>query len=255
MLMALGNEHDAQAAVLLEQAIDVAQLLDLTTVTTRASALRSELLGRMQPGAAPPARSPDDTLSPNLNVFRCDGEIYTIIYAGRTVRMKDAKGLRYYGYLLRRPGVDVPAMELVADAAGGGPCHLERPPSDAGPILDGKARTQLRERRRALRGDLAEAEEHNDLGRAAAIREEIDRLEQQLRRAFGLGGRARNFGDLGDADRLKVTKGIGAVLEKLRRMHPALAHHLDTHVRTGRSCCYAVDPEHPVRWTFEDEER
>lgn len=48
--------------------------------------------------------------------------------------------------------------------------------------------------------------------------------------------------------RQAVTKGIGALLERLRRCHPALAQHLRTAVHRGARCAYLVDASRTIRW-------
>ncbi len=45
-------------------------------------------------------------------VFRLDGEVWTLRYAGRTVRMRDSKGLRDLAVLLSRPGEQTHVGEL-----------------------------------------------------------------------------------------------------------------------------------------------
>ena len=46
------------------------------------------------------------------NVFRLEGECWTVIYCGTAHRLRDTAGLRYLGYLLQRPGAKVTAAEL-----------------------------------------------------------------------------------------------------------------------------------------------
>lgn len=46
------------------------------------------------------------------NVFRREGEIWTIVFDGTTVRLRDSRGLRYLAVLLRRPGEQIPSVEL-----------------------------------------------------------------------------------------------------------------------------------------------
>jgi hypothetical protein len=52
--------------------------------------------------AAGPAAPP--TAAPARNAFRCEGEVWMIGFAGRVVRLKDAKGFRYLVRLLRHQG-------------------------------------------------------------------------------------------------------------------------------------------------------
>jgi hypothetical protein len=48
--------------------------------------------------------------------------------------------------------------------------------------------------------------------------------------------------------RVLVTKRIRAVVKKIEPLHPSLAHHLDTCIKTGALCVYLPDPESRLRW-------
>jgi hypothetical protein len=49
-------------------------------------------------------------------VFRRDGNYWTVCFGGRTVRLPDSNGLRYLALLLRRPGEAVHVVDLRAAA-------------------------------------------------------------------------------------------------------------------------------------------
>ena len=77
------------------------------------------------------ATSVRDSAIPVRQVFRREGEYWTIEYAGTVCRLRDAAGLRYLAFLLGRPGEKVPATDdsaatdrqyhpvLAVDPAGG----------------------------------------------------------------------------------------------------------------------------------------
>ena len=52
------------------------------------------------------------TAHPDL--FRNEGEYWTIAYAGLVCHLRDSSGLQHLAYLLRHAGTAVPALELVA---------------------------------------------------------------------------------------------------------------------------------------------
>jgi len=52
-----------------------------------------------------------DTLG---DVFRLEGEYWTIVYQGALCRLRDSKGLRYLAHLLLHPGQRFPASGLAA---------------------------------------------------------------------------------------------------------------------------------------------
>jgi predicted component of type VI protein secretion system len=195
--------------------------------------------------------------APRTNAFRREGEYWTLAYGGNVLRLRDAKGLRYLAHLVRHPGQEFHVLDLIltltdedtAEAAG-----VKRrtgralPASSAGPVLDVQAKAEYRRRLAALREQLEEAEGFNDVGRAEAARAEMDALATQLAQAVGLGGRDREAASDAERARVTVTLRVKAVLEKIRRGHPSLGHHLTTCVHTGRFCSYAPDPANPVGW-------
>ena len=50
------------------------------------------------------------------NVFRWEGDYWTIVFERETIRLRDSKGLRYLAALLQRPGERVHALDLQAAA-------------------------------------------------------------------------------------------------------------------------------------------
>ncbi|MDD7964806.1 ATP-binding protein [Actinomycetospora lemnae] len=180
-------------------------------------------------GDATPPRGP--------NRFRLDGAVWTVSYAGQTVRLPDAKGMHDLAALLARPGREVHSTELIGAA-------VEQPAG--GEVLDARARRDYEARIRRLQDDLDEAEHAGDRGRAEAARLELDLLVDQLTAATGLHGRARRPGGTGERARSAVTWRIRAALRRLEEVHPQLGRHLRSAVRTGTWCCYA--PEDDVAW-------
>ena len=53
-------------------------------------------------------------------VFRCDGDFWTVILEGRTIHLRDTRGLRYIAALLHRPGTEVAAETLRRAALNNG---------------------------------------------------------------------------------------------------------------------------------------
>jgi enoyl-CoA hydratase/carnithine racemase len=51
-----------------------------------------------------------------LNIFRLEGEYWTIAYDGAAHRLRDTAGLRYLAHLLQRPGQQVRAVDLAGAA-------------------------------------------------------------------------------------------------------------------------------------------
>jgi hypothetical protein len=52
-------------------------------------------------------------------IFRREGDSWTVMYAGTTVRLRDAIGMRYLAYLLAQPNEPIAVTALLAAVKGG----------------------------------------------------------------------------------------------------------------------------------------
>lgn len=188
-----------------------------------------------------------DETAPNL--FKREGDYWTISWGGNLVRLRDAKGFQYLCYLIANSGRQVPACELAAIVTAGqsaqsatGAATVVSNLGDAGTILDPKARKSYQRRISELRADLAEADQSNDRGSASRLRWELETLTDQLAAAVGLRGRMRSSASHRERARLMVTKSIKAAIVKIDRGNHALGHHLATCVKTGHFCTYDPGP-------------
>jgi hypothetical protein len=190
------------------------------------------------PEAAQP--SPASTPAPP-NLFRLDGDFWTVSYAGTTVRLKDVKGLHYLSVLLHEPGRDF----HVADLAGA-PLRFDGRDTTAA-YTDTKARDSYRRQIAALREELTASETDNDVLRAARIRDEIERLGEELASAYWRGATAASSHDPAAQNlRKAVAKNIRSALTRIQAAHEPLWRHLYTAVRTGILCSYR--PDRTVDW-------
>ena len=179
-------------------------------------------------------------------VFQLVGQVWTIRFGGREAHVPDAKGLRDLRTLLGRPGVDVPALELLNPL---GDAVLARSKGlGADPMLDERARAAYRDRLRVLDGLLRDALNSQHDRRAIELDREREALLDELRAAAGLGGRTRRLGDQTERARQTVTARIRDTLRRLRTTHPELAEHLAASISTGAHCRYR--PDRPIAWTF-----
>jgi tetratricopeptide (TPR) repeat protein len=187
--------------------------------------------------------------------FRREGEYWSIVFDEDAFRLRDSKGLRYLSHLLKAPGREIHALELVAAVEGQEPRpgrmkeELTPDAGDAGALLDDRAKTEYRQRILELESELSEAEGWNDPERASRLREERDFLAHELAAAVGLGGRDRRAASNAERARVNVTRAIRSALERVADHSPDLGRHLATAVRTGNFCSYQPDPRAPVSWT------
>jgi hypothetical protein len=186
--------------------------------------------------------------------FCREGDVWTIAYAGRTVRLRDAKGFHYLAHLLRHPGRDWHVFDLMALLRGDGVdvgdvsgrvLRYLRPVS-AGP--DACAKIAYGQRLEALRAELDDAEHCNDVARAAAVQREMELLATEVGQAYRLGAPRQPNEPLEKA-RKAVSNRLRAALARLEREHPPLARHLSVTLRVGTYCSYR--PEHPPDWRLD----
>jgi TolB-like protein len=168
--------------------------------------------------------------------FALEGSDWVASYAGKTVRVPNAKGCRDIAMLLLSPGERIHCMEIAGRVRE----------ADAGPAMDARARAECQLRMRELREELESAEQDNDLARTSSLREELDQLIHALEAALGLSRRERKLGDSAERARSAVTSRIRGTMKRIGAVHPDLGRHLDASIRTGAFCTY--DPEQRTTW-------
>ncbi|MGH7822111.1 MAG: hypothetical protein ACREQ9_20300, partial [Candidatus Binatia bacterium] len=75
-------------------------------------------MSRGSSSGSPAVRTTEAVESSRYGAFRRRGDYWTISYRDQTVRLRDAKGLRYLACLLRHPERELHVVELASEAAG-----------------------------------------------------------------------------------------------------------------------------------------
>jgi hypothetical protein len=176
-----------------------------------------------------------------------EGDYWAVRYAGMVARLPDSVGLRYLDLLIRNPGRELAAPDIIqlastasAGTAPPGPAQHTVTATAADDILDARALAEYRSRLTELDDDLAEAEQWNDTERASRVRTERDFLLRELASATGIHGRPRRLGSESERARVNVTRAIRAAIDRIRTHNPDTAAHLDQAVRTGTHCSYTA---------------
>jgi hypothetical protein len=251
MLQARGWPDDQRRARrLVTDALETARKLDMPALTQKAEALLQRLLAS--------ERRPEKTLPPAAGkehaeavVFRRESDFWVVTAGGRTLRLRDSKGLQYIAQLLRYPNHSFHALDLA---------RQEFAASDVGPravpggrdapieILDARARAEYGRRLKELRQELAEAESHRDVGRTEPLRTEIEVIGKQLAAAVGLGGRNRMAAHAAERARIAVTKRVKAAIQRIASGNPELGRYLSITIKTGIFCAYMPDAMYALTW-------
>jgi class 3 adenylate cyclase len=210
--------------------------------------------------SASPTVTADTMHAPSAAVLHQEGDYWTLTYGGRIGRMRDTKGLHYLAHLLRHPGQEFHALDLVqgtGSRAQGTGSEKQKPRTrndepearnQGLEMLDATAKAAYKRRLAELRDELEEAEQFNDSGRGERAREEIEAITEQLAAAVGLGGRNRVAGGAAERARSTVTKRLKDAIDKIAVTTPDLADHLSGRVRTGTFCLYVPDAARPIEW-------
>ncbi|MFG2788481.1 ATP-binding protein [Streptomyces sp. NPDC048419] len=239
---ALGDPHRTREHR--ERALQAAEAVGAVALAERIAAETADPghPGASGAGTAPrPRPSADDT-----SLFRREGPLWHLRYAGRDVRLPASKGLHDIAVLLARPGTPVPAVELAAADGRGQDAGGLHPQGDTGEVVDATARAAYRRRLRELEEEGRDADQAGDAGRSERIAVERDALVGQLAAAYGIGGRVRRTGSHAERARTAVTARIRAAVRRVTDVHPELGRHLATALRTGTLCVY--EPEQPPAW-------
>lgn len=249
---ALDHGDFDEASRQLYRALKVAQ------ETAQDESLREELTAMLAEAEAA-ARETADAMGPaetrEANSLTREGEYWAVTFAGATSRLKDSKGLRYLAELVRSPGREFLALDLVAtagaartDKGAARAAGLAPVGDNAGEVLDAEAKASYRQRLEELRDEIEEAESFNDPERATRAKEEVEFLARELAAGVGLGGRARKASSATDRARMSVTRALRTAIDKIAESNPVLGRHLEVTIKTGTYVSYTPDPRVPVDW-------
>jgi hypothetical protein len=232
---------------------------DLELEAARAVLDRIEATHSIDPAARVEGRDAlGDQPAADLTMFRREGDYWSVVFEGRTVRVRDLKGMRYLARLLAHPGRDFHVLDLVAAETGrvsqvesgqaAGLSHTAL--GDAGEMLDARAKNAYRRRLAEIEDDMEQARALGDTDRAAQADAELDFLVRELSRAVGLGGRNRRASSASERARVGVTRAVRQAIGRIGEHHPELGEHLNRAVRTGTHCAYLPDRRAPAAWRF-----
>jgi hypothetical protein len=182
----------------------------------------------------------EEASPPSAPSMVLEGDVWTLWYQGRTVHLRDSRGLRFIAVLLADPGREFHVLDLAAPPGG-------RPVvADAGAAIDPAARDAYRRRVEELRHVIDDAQASGDSEREARAGEELGFIGRELAAAYGFKGTARRLDDPAERARKAVTNRIRDALARIEAGQSALGGHLRTSIRTGTFCSY--QPERTVAW-------
>ena len=236
---ALGD--DSRARLHAKTSLDSAQRLGARTWVERSERLLTEL--DRPDGTGRVGQRPVSTAD-RAELTRNQG-FWTITWRGEQATIPHLKGLSDIAALVRQPGTDVPALQLVS--------RLPRATGATDTVIDMQALAAYRRRIIDVEAEIDQAVEDNDRGRVEHLDNEREEILAEIRRATRLGGGPRAAANQpAERARKAVSARIRDAIKQLEPLAPDLAAHLDRSIRTGLRCCYDPDPGDAVDWHVRD---
>ncbi len=200
--------------------------------------------------------------------FLLEGEYWKITYEGKTINLRNSKGLQYIHYLLNNPGKEFQVLVLVHEI-------MKSPPpidtyngmskeqteeqliedglskGSTGEVIDERAINEYKDRYNELEDELEDETIPKSDERIAEIREEIEKISKALIAGRDKHGHPRKVADDAEKARKAVSKAIKESLDKIKDEqsgHSALWRHFVNTLTIGTSCSYK--PESPIHWNL-----
>jgi len=182
----------------------------------------------LDPGVPAPAPSP----SRGEVRMEKKGALWSVSQGARSVSVKDSRGMQLLARLVERPDEEMHVLALASDEVG----SVQE--SNAGEMLDPRARAQYKERLVDLEEEIETARKHADRGRIAKLEGEKEALLEELARAVGLGGRQRVAASATERARVNVQRRLKDAIARIAEADQGLGRLFERAVRTGTFCCF-----------------
>src|SRR5215216_3357174 len=207
-------------------------------------------------GPVEPDDGAEELALTDLSVFRREGDYWSVVFEGRTVRVRDLRGIRYLARLLADPGREFHVLALVAAESGQTsgqratvrPAGRTRVPAMPARCLTREPRTRTAGTSPKSRTTSTKRGPSVTASEPRQADAERDFLGRELSRALGLGGRDRRAASTSERARVSVTRAVRQAIVRVGEHHPVLGEHLERTIRTGTYCAYVPEPGAPAVW-------
>jgi len=240
---ALGD--DDRATLLLGRSVETARSLGAVVWARVAETALSRISKTAE--AAADTDSADGATPTTIDVASLTrtSNIWTMAWRGESGSVRHVKGIADIVELIRRPGMEISALQLANPSASESVSREQMIDRDA--LASYRLRLDHLDH---LDQELDQANDDADIGRIESLQDERDSLLAEVRRNTSLGGRIRTVAnDPSERARKAVSARIHDAISRLEAITPQLALHLDRSIRTGLRCCYDPPPEESrVEW-------
>ncbi len=227
--------RDADAAKHFDRAIAIAEEVGMPGLLVHARARRDVLT---EAGTHPSSPSPSARAVVGAPIaMKREGDTWRIEHDARVVRVKDSRGMQLLARLVERPGEEIHVLALASDEEG----TSLHDTGAGGELVDARARREYKARLDDLDEEIAEAERMSDAGRLDKLTREKVALEAEVKRALGLGGKARAAaGSVSERARVNVQRRLKDAIARIAEHDPAVGRFFEKSVRTGTFCRFFV---------------
>jgi predicted ATPase len=178
------------------------------------------------------------------NVFRHDGEYWTLAFEGTTCRVADILGMHYLARLLQHPQQEFHVRILAGEHAQATEHTVSTATRGAEPFL-AQLPQAVTQRLQELREELAEAEAFHDTGRKTRLQAELETVTASLLRQTSA---VKKAAPTSERLRLNVTRAIKTAIKRITDAHPQLGQYLAHTIKTGTVCSYSPADDHVTDW-------
>ena len=209
------------------------------------------------------SRKKKKKLNTNEDIFRFNGDFWTVRYKGKEKLIKHTKGMDYIAYLFRHQAQDIHSMELYQAITEGIPdtdtrmskMSSKKIESDEGLSKEDKEKYKmltpedlktLENHRKQLETSRDKAMMENDSAKEAEISSELEKIENYIKKNTNKWGKPRDFPDRTEKMRISINKAIKTAKNNIDKVHKELFSHIDKYLETGTYNIYR--PEIPIIW-------
>ncbi|MEW2923286.1 hypothetical protein AB1A65_17585 [Muricauda sp. ANG21] len=164
----------------------------------------------------------------NQNLFVKEGDMWRIVFMGKSIHLPHSKGLADIATLLSIPGREMECVQLM----GVGLATVSHKATDK------KSLNEARKKIAALEEELQSAHEMGLHAEIEKLQADYDALIEYLSKSLDNQGRIRKIGSINNKARSAVTQRIKNAIKKIEPLHSPLFIHLSTSISTGHYCSY-----------------
>ena len=168
------------------------------------------------------------------NQFKHTGDIWTLCYEGKTVHLKESRGLLDIARLIDNQNNEFHVTELAGD-------YGAMVNGEEGDVLDKTALRAYQARLIDIEDEKAVAADQDDDRQYLALEAEQDDILLALKQGLGVGQRQRKFSGPVEKARKAVSARVKAFVKRIASVHPQLAAHLEASLKTGIYCSYTTE--------------